>query len=179
MSVFTLNEYGWAFVRRWHVLNHGVAWSDAPALPALDEAKVQSLFKEASQQPVRTSDSGKVNLSSDGRPGTDLRYAAITVKSGSDQLISIHTGSQGTLRVWVNGILATQVTDEQKIKPDSQTASATLKQGDNSILVEVGHEKTAAAFFLRLTNSAGSSLRVMEDGGLQELKSPELLGDKK
>jgi hypothetical protein len=179
MSVFNLNEYGWAFIRRWHVLNRGVAWGDPPTLPTLSAAQIQSLFKDAMQRPDSVASSGEVNLSHDRKATTDLRYAAVIIKSASDQPITIHTGGQGTLRVWVNGTLVTNVAKNRKNAPDSETNTASLKQGANAILVEVGHSQSPASFFLRLTNSAGDSLRVKDDGTLLELKSPELLQEKK
>ncbi len=77
------------------------------------------------------------------------------------------TGSDDSLRVWVNGRLCQSRLALRPARPDEDRAPVELQAGDNLVLVEVSNATGGWGLFFRLEDAAGRKLRVAPDGTVQ------------
>ena len=85
-------------------------------------------------------------------------YALTKVVSDRDRTVTMFTGSDDTITVWVNRkqVLAKNV--YRAATPDSDRAEVALKQGENTVLVKVCQGTGGWAFFLRFGDEYGLPL---------------------
>ncbi|MCS6934707.1 MAG: DUF3857 domain-containing protein [Chitinophagales bacterium] len=92
--------------------------------------------------------------------GNSIMYAQTFVQSPTDQDVFIRTGTSGSLKVWVNDKLITNIPDERNCDMDIYINNAKLKQGYNRILVQIGESETNNAnFLLRITDKDGNPIK--------------------
>ncbi len=76
------------------------------------------------------------------------------------------TGSDDALRVWVNGKLVKAALALRSAVPDSESALAKLRAGENTLIAEVSQATGGWALYLRIEDEKGNSLRLRKSGEL-------------
>jgi len=97
-------------------------------------------------------------------------YAMRTIRTDKVRKIKIHTGSDDTLQMWVNGKLIRRVATLRSAVPDSEVTTAELRKGDNRLLVEVCQAGGDWGLVLRITDADGADLELKDDGKLVPAK---------
>ena len=71
----------------------------------------------------------------------------------------MRTGTSGSLKIWVNDVLTTSVSEERNCDLDIYISKIKLNKGFNRILVQIGqNEISNANFLLRLTDENGNQI---------------------
>ena len=91
-------------------------------------------------------------------------YALTRIKSDRDRAVTLYTGSDDTISVWVNGkpVLAKKVF--RAAAPDSDRVDVQLKKGKNTVLVKVCQGSGGWGFGLRVGDEYGMPIT---DGGME------------
>jgi len=88
-----------------------------------------------------------------------IEYAQTFVNSPVDQTVYMRTGTSGSLKIWVNDVLTTSVSEERNCDLDIYISKIKLNKGFNRILVQIGqNEISNANFLLRLTDENGNQI---------------------
>lgn len=88
-----------------------------------------------------------------------IMYAQTFVKSETDQEVYFRSGNSGSLKIWLNDKLVTEVTEERNCDLDIYINKVKLQKGYNRILVQIGESETGAAnFMLRITDSKANPI---------------------
>jgi hypothetical protein len=90
------------------------------------------------------------------------------VKSRGEARLRMLTGSDDSLRVWINGALVLERPVLRGASPDQDRTDVVLRDGENRILVEVGNGGGDWAFFLRFEDASGEGRTVAGDGTLRQ-----------
>jgi tetratricopeptide (TPR) repeat protein len=92
--------------------------------------------------------------------GNSIMYAQTFLKSDADQEVYFRSGNSGSLKIWVNDKLVTNVSDERNCDMDIYINNVKLNKGYNRILVQIGESETNAAnFMIRVTDKDGNVLK--------------------
>jgi putative membrane-bound dehydrogenase-like protein len=141
-----------------------VRWQVAGPLPAVDAPRVVDRLLSAPGDPV-------IEQTAFGA-GTEFRVSlgpARGVESGAVWLahtdlqtteqtpVQFLAGSNGALRVWLNGRLLNQRGQARSFQPDADRFEAVLQRGSNRVLVEVSGAKGAAEFHVRFRQKSSTA----------------------
>ncbi|MBL7778408.1 MAG: DUF3857 domain-containing protein [Chitinophagales bacterium] len=86
-----------------------------------------------------------------------IMYAQTFIKSNADQEVFFRTGTSGSLKLWVNDKLISNISDERNCDLDIYINNAKLKNGYNRVLIQIGESETENAnFMLRVTDKEGN-----------------------
>ncbi|MHB9134545.1 MAG: hypothetical protein ACYDBB_26020 [Armatimonadota bacterium] len=93
-------------------------------------------------------------------PGKNVcAYAYAIIRADRDRQVTLFTGSDQDLAVWINGALVFQHKDYYRaFYRDQDRTVITLKQGDNPVLVKLGHHWEEWRFSFRLADLEGMPL---------------------
>lgn len=92
--------------------------------------------------------------------GNSIMYAQTFVKSESDQDVYFRSGNSGSLKIWLNDKLVTEVSEERNCDMDIYINKVKLQKGFNRILVQIGESETGSAnFMLRVTDAKGDPIK--------------------
>lgn len=81
-------------------------------------------------------------------------YAQTFVNSPVEQEVYLRTGTSGSLKIWVNDAQIATVPEERNCDMDIYPYKATLNQGFNRILVQIGQSEISGAnFLMRVTDA--------------------------
>ena len=84
-----------------------------------------------------------------------LAYADLSVAEPAD--VQLLASSSGSLQVWLNGNSIHERKDSQTFRIDSDRFAATLAQGDNRLVVQVGSTKEPVEFHLRFRRKSATA----------------------
>ena len=89
-----------------------------------------------------------------------IMYAQTYLKSDAEQEVYFKSGNSGSLKIWVNDKLVTNVPEERNCDLDIYTNNVKLVKGYNRILVQVGESETGRAnFMIRATDKDGRPIK--------------------
>ena len=82
-----------------------------------------------------------------------IMYAQTFVNSPIDQDVVLRSGCSGSIKIWVNDNLATNIAEERNCDLDIYANTVHLKKGYNRVLVQIGEsEANRANFLIRFTD---------------------------
>jgi tetratricopeptide (TPR) repeat protein len=117
--------------------DHEVAWRTPPQLAAF----------------------GYVDLSSAVTPRQNVTiYAATNVRADRARAVIFHLGASGASKVWLNGELINEDSNEHPSRWDQKGFAAQLRKGDNALLVKLAHSAGKPGFSLRLADEKDAPL---------------------
>lgn len=89
-----------------------------------------------------------------------IMYAQTFVKSELDQDVYFRSGNSGSLKIWLNDKLVTDVSEERNCDLDIYINKVKLQKGYNRILIQIGESETGNAnFMLRITDAKGDPIK--------------------
>jgi tetratricopeptide (TPR) repeat protein len=98
--------------------------------------------------------------------GNSIMYAQTFVNSDADRDVYLRSGNSGSLKIWVNDKLVTNVQEERNCDLDVYINNIKLKKGYNRILVQIGESETDNAnFMIRLTDKDGNPVSGLTSTG--------------
>jgi hypothetical protein len=163
------------FVTKWQFADVTVPWPDANSLPAVDAAKLAGIEASAAKAKLAASAGPYVDfltLSGLGDRQRVAGYAMREIRSGSARRIRLLTGSDDSLRMWINGTHVAGVLALRNAKADAETTEVALRAGANRLVVEVGQASGGWGLILRITDERGDKLELADDGTLRGVAEP-------
>ncbi|MBS0205771.1 MAG: serine/threonine protein kinase [Planctomycetes bacterium] len=162
------------FIRTWRFLPNAVKWNDRSQLPTLTTKQLQAIETNALASNPETSSTASIDLRQ-RFPETEsfaLGYAAQRIVAPDATRVRLLTGSDDTLRIWLNGKLVLTYPHPRTTSPDSDSLLVEFPSGVNRLLIEVGQFTGAWSFCLRLEDETGRKLELNEDDKLLPLSPP-------
>jgi hypothetical protein len=167
-TVVTLRELmPWSFVRSWRFAPITVPWEDPKTFVPVDSKRLKAIAASAASAELSKSKTAYVDFLPHFPPERHRNVAAYAVRTfTSDKArdVRIFTGSDDALRVWLNGKLVTQVLALRAAGIDSESNSAELGAGENTLIVEVSQGAGGWGLYLRIGDEKGDDLVLTEDG---------------
>jgi hypothetical protein len=156
------------FVKYWQFAPDAIEWTDTSKFPAVSDKDLATAWQKIAGRQLVKSRSPRINIESQypKAPSQAVAYLGRKIVSKSPQKIFIVTGSDDGIRVWLNGQLVTESLDGRAAEPDAESNPATLKAGENQLLVEVNQNGGAWALYLRLEDESHHPLALKNDGTL-------------
>ncbi len=158
------------FVTKWQFAGVTVPWQDANSLPAVDAAKLAEIEASAGRAKLAASAGPYVDFAATSGLGSRQRvagYAMREIRTDSARRIRLLTGSDDSLRMWLNGRQVAGVLALRTAKADAEMTDVNLRAGTNRLLVEVGQAGGAWGLMLRVTDDKGNKLELTDDGMLR------------
>ncbi len=93
-----------------------------------------------------------------GKPTYCVGYAFTYVYSPSDQTVTIKTGSDDGIKVWLNGTAVLTKDVQRGYTADSDTATMNLNAGWNKLLVKITQKDWDWGFSLKICDSSGNAV---------------------
>jgi tetratricopeptide (TPR) repeat protein len=88
-----------------------------------------------------------------------VMYAQTFLKSDAGKEVFFRSGNSGSLKIWVNDKLVTNVAEERNCDLDIYINNVKLNKGYNRVLVQIGESETNAAnFMIRVTDKDGNNM---------------------
>ena len=157
------------YVRTWRFASRTEPWTNTGAFVEMTDAKLESIRASAARARPVTSPGSQVDFlprfPEDARANV-VGYAVRTIRSARPRKVKILTGSDDALRVWVNGKLVKEALALRSAVPDSESALAKLRAGENTLIAEVSQATGGWALYLRIEDEKGNSLRLRKSGEL-------------
>ena len=157
------------FVTKWQFADVTVPWPDPKSLPSVDVAKLAEIEASASRAKLAASAWPYMDfaaMSGLGNRQREAGYAMREIRTDSARRIRLLTGSDDSLRMWLNGKQVAAVLALRTVKADSETTEVELRAGANRLLVEVGQAGGGWGLLLRITDDKGNKLELADDGTL-------------
>jgi hypothetical protein len=156
-------------VQAWRIGSDRPAWTNTSAfVPCPDETR-KAILARAKAAPLVKSDRMVLNLRKllpGDRNDNCAAYAMRTITCDKPQTVTLLTGSDDALRIWVNGEVVQETLKCRELKPDSESTSVKLNAGKNTLLVESSQADGYRGFCLRITDEEGKPLELAENGKL-------------
>jgi len=161
------------YVQAWRFASISHPWPYQKPLPALDAKAIAAIEADAAKAKLVRSAESFVDfnaLAPVGGKSQATAYAMRTLKTDKPRTIRIHTGSDDSLRLWLNGKLVKAVPAYRAAVADSEVTDVQLIPGENRLLVEVGQGSGGWGLILRLQDADGARLHLADDGTLTRLE---------
>jgi len=162
------------FVTAWQFAAHTEPWTNVKAFVEMTPEKRKAIEESAAKAPLIESPGGgggnranRVDFLS--RFPEDKRtniagYVMRTVRAKKPMKVRICTGSDDALRIWVNGVKVTERLLYRGAEQESESVLADLREGDNTLLVEVSQGTEGWGLYLRLEHENGNSIELADTG---------------
>ncbi len=160
------------FVTKWQFADVTVPWPDAKSFPAVDAAKLAQIEASAGRAKLAASAGPYVDfvaMSGLGNRQLLAGYAMREIRTDTARRIRLLTGSDDSLRMWLNSKQVAGVLALRNAKADSETTDVDLQAGVNRLLVEVGQASGGWGLILRVTDDKGNKLELTDDGTLRDV----------
>lgn len=175
-TVVTLRELmPWSFVRSWRFASITVPWEDLKSFVPVDGKRLKAIAASAASAKLSKSETAYVDFLTYFPPERHqnvVAYAVRTFTSDKARDVRIFTGSDDALRVWLNGKLVTEVLALRAARIDSESNSAKIRAGENTLIVEVSQGAGGWGLYLRIDDQKGNDLILSEDGKLVTIDMP-------
>ena len=175
-TVVTLRELmPWSFVRSWRFSPFTVPWDDPKSFVPVDSKRLKAIAASAASAGLSKSETAYVDFLPHFPPERHRNVAAYAVRTfTSDKArdVRIFTGSDDALRVWLNGKLVTQALELRAASMDSESNSAKIHAGENTLIVEVSQGAGGWGLYLRIEDQKGNDLALTEDGKVVTIEMP-------
>jgi len=158
------------FVTKWQFADVTVPWPDPNSLPAVDAAKLAEIEASAGKAKLAASAGPYVDFLAMSGLGNRQRVAGYVmreIRTDSARRIRLLTGSDDSLRMWLNGRQVAGVLALRTATADAETTDVDLRAGANRLLVEVGQAGGGWGLMLRITDDKGNKLELTDDGMLR------------
>ncbi len=99
-----------------------------------------------------------------GKRGQAAAYAMTKIISDSAKPVELRFGSDDTLTVWLNGERIYSVEAYRLAAPDQEIVKATLRPGNNTLLVKVAQDENPWKLYFRITAPDGLPVTGLRDG---------------
>ncbi len=158
-----------AFVRSWR-LSSPLAWPNTEEFVPVDEARLRELRTQLAARPAQLWFSPFIDLTR-GAGSTDRKvaYAYRAIESDAARRVLLLTGSDDTLRVWVNGQLVSETGKWRVARVDEDRTWVSLQRGHNDVIVEVSNVGGGWGFYFRMADEDNFWLHLGSDGSLARL----------
>jgi hypothetical protein len=175
-KVVTLRELmPWSFVRSWRFASVTVPWEDAKSFVPVDSNRLKIIAASAASAKLSKSETAYIDFLTHfptERRQNVVAYAVRTFTSDRARDVRIFTGSDDALRVWLNGKLVTEVPALRAASIDSESNSAKLGAGENTLIVEVSQGDGGWGLYLRIEDQKGNGMALTEDGKVVTIEMP-------
>lgn len=157
------------FVQDWQFAPITNDWSDFNTFVELSPEKLSRIEKSSKTTPLTHFKTSYVDFSRalKGKKEYVAGYAFRVIKSDRLRKVRILTGSDDSLRMWLNGQLVEEVLALRGARPDEDITEIALSPGENWLLVEVSNWEGGWGLFLRLEDEDGGKLILTSDGELK------------
>ena len=158
------------FVTKWRFAGVTVPWPDPNSPPSVDAAKLAEIEASAAKAVLAASAGPYVDFVAVSGLGNRRRVAAYAmreIRTDSARRIRLLTGSDDSLRMWLNGRQVAGVLALRTARADCETTDVDLRAGANRLVVEVGQAGGGWGLMLRITDDKGNKLELADDGTLR------------
>jgi hypothetical protein len=159
------------FVRAWQFSPLTAAWTNASAFVPVDDKRLKEIADSAAGAKLTANGSNFVDFLESFPRDKQVQvagYACRSIKSAAPRTIKLFTGSDDAIRVWLNGKVVLEKLALRGAQPDSDSAPAELRAGENTLVVEVSQGGGGWGLYLRVEDDAGKKLRLTDAGELVE-----------
>ena len=163
---------GVRFVRKWQFAKVTKAWTSHEAFPAVDAERLEAIVKSARAAVMHEADTALVDLLAAMPPSMHedtAAYAVRTIRSDKPRKLTLRTGSDDAIRVWLNGKIVLSALALRPAGVDQDKAQIELRAGENVLVVECCQAGGGWGFYLRLVDEKGRAVVVDDQGGLAPL----------
>lgn len=160
---------GLRFVRKWQLAKVTNPWTRRDAFPSVDAARLEAIVKSARAGGMHESDTALVDLLVAMPPATHentAAYAVRTIRCEKPRKLTLRTGSDDAIRVWLNGKVALSELALRSARVDQDKAPIELQAGENVLVVECSQAGGGWGFYLRLEDEKGRAVVVDDQGKL-------------
>jgi len=177
-KVVTIRELmPWSFVRSWQFSPVTVPWEDPKFFVPVDSNQLQVITASAALAELSKFETAYIDFLThftSEQSKNIVAYAVRTFTSEKARGVRIFTGSDDALRVWLNGRLVTEVLALRAAGIDSESNTAKLRAGENTLIAEVSQRAGDWGLYLRIDDQKGNDLVLTEDGKVVTLDMPAL-----
>ena len=168
------------FVTRWRFASVCLSWPDPNAFPPVDADRLAEIEASAAKAKLSRSPRPFVDFGAQSCLGGRQRvagYAMREIRSADARRIRLLTGSDDSLRMWLNGKQIAAVAGTRTAVMDSDTTTVDLHPGVNRLVVEVGQVGGGWGMMLRITDEKGNKLELTDAGELRAVEKPKARGN--
>ncbi|MBN2271096.1 MAG: hypothetical protein JXN61_10805 [Sedimentisphaerales bacterium] len=161
-----------SFIRAWRFASITAPWNDQASFVPIHKEKLEAIRLSAASNDIATSPTAYVDFlphfPNEQRQNI-VGYVVRTFNSHKPRDITIFTGTDDALRLWLNGKLITQVLSLRTAEIDAESADAALLKGNNTIIAEVSQKTGGWGLYLRIEDKDGNDLIITDDGRISEI----------
>ncbi|HOD83772.1 MAG: putative peptidase family protein [Planctomycetes bacterium ADurb.Bin126] len=160
---------GRRFVRKWNLARTTSPWVRHDAFPAVDAGRLEAIVASARAGAMHEAQSGLVDLLAVMPPVTredTAAYAVRVIRCDRPRTLTLRTGSDDAIRVWLNGKVVMAELALRPAQVDQDKAEIELTPGENVLVVECCQAGGGWGFYLRLEDEKGRPLALGDDGRL-------------
>lgn len=164
------------YVTRWQFSPITKPWTDTKAFVRVTDDELQRITATALRAKPAVTYDRTVNFLAQfpsEKQRNTVGYAVCVLQTPEARKLKIFTGSNDSLRLWLNGKLVQQVLILRTSKPDAEMAEVVLNPGRNILLAEVSQAVDRWGLVLRLEDEQGRPVRVAADGSVESVVSEE------
>jgi hypothetical protein len=169
-TVVTLRELmPRSFIQSWRFASVTVPWEDPKSFVPVDSKRLNVIAASTASARLSKSETAYVDFLDHftvGKRDNIAAYAVRTFTSDKARDVRIFTGSDDALRVWLNGELVTEALALRAAEMDSESNSAKIRAGENTLIAEVSQGAGGWGLYLRIDDQKGNDLVLTEDGKL-------------
>lgn len=161
------------WVRKWRFSPIMKDWKDKRTFPQLSEEDIKFItFTTLSQSLTEISPSDAFvdfrKYYAQFSKTTDVAgYVLREILCEEPTKVKIYTGSDDSIRIWLNGMLIKRVLALREAKKDQDSCTGWLKKGKNLLPIEVANGGGDWGLFFRLEDENGNDLFLSDEGKLE------------
>lgn len=155
----------------WHIdpsLNQ--SWKKNNYVPMLKTSEVAAAAKKCDAQPLHQVSGDYITMEKVkdiGNTTYKAMYAHRSFRSSRSMKVAIKYDFNDVGRIYLNGKMVAYKKMRSMPKRDRFEAEGTIRNGSNSLLVEIGNEKKASGFYLRMEDEDGTPIRINDKDELE------------
>ncbi|MHC4641772.1 MAG: FG-GAP-like repeat-containing protein, partial [Planctomycetota bacterium] len=156
-----------SFIQSWRFASVTVPWEDPKSFVPVDSKRLKVIAASAASEKLSKFKTSYIDFLTHFPPERRqnvVAYAVRTFTSDKARDVRIFTGSDDALRVWLNGKLVTEALALRTARIDSESNSAKIRTGENTLVVEVSQGAGGWGLYLRIEDQKGNGLALTEDG---------------
>ncbi len=165
----------WRFAKIIEPLNLDSSKFDQDDFVRMDARRLAVIVESAKSSKLYRSPGPFVEFNKpfSGKTSFVTGWALRTIEVDQAMPVKIFTGSDDTLRIWLNGELVLEKPVLRPPSPDMEVTALNLVPGTNTLLVEVSQVVGAWGLYLRFEDLSGRKLKLTDEGRLEPLIDPD------